>query len=392
MSDVESLVVSDKLSHAASNAALEVTGKGDIAYCNWEKYFKHTFEQTVQVFDFNLFSHASKVRRGDYYEISDNVDQFKMLFESFAKTLRLLLQTGDSVVILDDPSLPVIKNKIRGNDDIVSSHQWMEQIGILDNREYISSLVPETSINNELFNKYLNSVTDHYSYDFNRGVIKDGEILAKSPETGKPAAFATSKIMNTNGKTTKVDGTLIILPQPASASKPTELMQLLVDIGWHFHEDNRTNEMQRRDSESESELAVPISALDDDLVEKCWDKYIQGEYRDAAARACQHLEHRVRQAVGEENNDRDGSSLMKHAFSADGGPISLGEQPAEREGVMHLYAGAIQGIWNPLHHRPSGEGGEKYLDNFGQQEAHDVLSYVNFLLGLLPEKDDRNDE
>jgi uncharacterized protein (TIGR02391 family) len=333
----------------------------------------------------NLYNHASERRNTDIYEISENKEQFKSLFETFARTLRVHLQMGDSVVILDSTPLDVIIKSFRGRNEQVSSHQWVEDLGIIDGRQYITDWVPETTTKMEAAADYLQTVTNHYSYELNPGVITDPEVLAVSPETGNPAAFATNEIMNENGKRTQVDGTLTILSRPSAINKPFQLMELLVDTGWHFHEEDRTDQIQKNVQENKTTLSIPMGELDDDLVEKCWSKYARGEYRDAASRACQLLEHRVRENVDDGNSDRDGASLMKHVFSPDGGPLSMGEKPGEKEGVMHLYAGAIQGIWNPLHHRPSGEDGEKYLDGFGEQEAHDIISYVNFLLSRLPD-------
>jgi len=386
MVEPKALVISDHLAHAISNSALEISGEGDIVFGDWEAYLDHTFEQSVVVFDLDLFNHASQKRNTDVWQISENKERFKKLFEAFARTLRVHLHMGDSVVILDSASLDVTINNFRGSSDQVSSHQWMSDLGIINNRHYITDWVPEITTEIETASDYLQTVTNHYLYQFNPGVVRDPEVLARGQDTGDAAAFATNEIMNENGKRIEVDGTLTLLSRPAMINKPFQLMELLVNTGWHFHEEDRTDQIQKNVPKSKTTLSIPMGELDDDLVEKCWSKYARGEYRDAASRACQLLEHRVRETVGDGNADRSGASLMKHAFSTNGGSLSMGEKPGEKEGVMHLYAGAIQGIWNPLHHRPSGEDGERYLDNFGQQEAHDVISYVNFLLSRLPER------
>jgi len=385
MVEPKALVISDNLAHAISNSALEISGEGDIVFGDWEAYLDHTFEQSVVVFDLDLFNHASKKRNTDIWQISENKQRFKSLFEVFARTLRVHLQMGDSVVILDNAPLDVTINNFRGPSEQVSSHQWVSDLGIINSRHYISDWVPEITTEIEVASDYLQTVTNHYSYELNPGVVSDPEVLARSPDTGDTAAFATNEIMNENGKRTEVDGTLTLLSRPAMINKPFQLMELLVNTGWHFHEEDRTDQIQKDVPETETTLSISMGELDEDLVEKCWSKYARGEYRDAASRACQLLEHRVRETVGDGDDDRSGASLMKHAFSPNGGPLSMGEKPGEKEGVMHLYAGAIQGIWNPLHHRPSGEDRERYLDDFGQQEAHDVISYVNFLLSRLPE-------
>jgi|GEM_PF-4913334 len=387
MVEVNSLVVSDNFAHAASNSAIEISGEGDIMFTDWEGYLNSSFEQDVIIFDFNLYAQASEKSGTGRYHITEHKDKFKALFESFASTLRLHLKTGDSIVILDGTELYVETGGFGRRYEQTSSRSWVDQLGVLEGRQYITDWVPEVQTEVEPAFNYLQTVSNHYSYETNSSVVKDPELLATSPKTGNAAAFATNEIMNKNGKRVEVDGNLAILPQPSVINKPRQLMRFLVDTGWHFHEDDRTDQIQSADQGSKTTLSIPMGELDDDLVERCWSKYARGEYRDAASRACQLLEHRVREAVGDEHRGRSGASLMKHAFSPEGGPLAMGEKPGEKEGVMHLYAGAIQGIWNPLHHRPSGNSGEKYLDGFGEQEAHDVISYVNFLLSLLPEEE-----
>ena len=384
MVEAKSLVVSDSLANAASKSAIEITGEGDVMYCDWEAYLHNTFEQNVAVFDFHLYNNTSKTRNGNAPKITEHKNKYKNTFENFAKTLRLRLKTGDSVVILNGPRRDVEIKSMMNQNEYSYSHKWMKDLGLFESVQYISERNPDIETNNDPVNEYLNTVSNHYVYNFNSGVIKQPEILATSPETGEPVAFVTSEIMNENGRRMETEGSLIILPQPSIVNKPIRLIELLVNLGWEFHDENRTDQIKQQNNDDSTTLSIPMGQLDDDLVEKCWSKYARGEYRDAAARAGQVLEHRVRSAV-DDNNTRDGADLMKHAFSPENGFLAMGERPGEEEGVMHLYAGAIQGIWNPLHHRPSSNDSGKYLDEFGEQQAHDVISYINFLLNMLPE-------
>lgn len=384
MVEANSLVVSDSLAEAASNSAIEITGEGDVMFCDWEAYLHNTFEQNVAVFDFHIHNNTSETHRENIPKITDHKKMYYNTFNNFSKSLRLRLKTGDSVVILDGPQRTVSINSVMSQDKHASSHQCLKDLGLFENLQYITDRNPIIQTDIDPINDYLNTVSNHYSYELNPGVVREPDILSKSPETGEPAAIAINEIMNENGRVMQTDGTLIILPKPSIINKPMKLMKLLVNIGWHYHEDNRTDQIKQQNHGDSTTLSIPMGQLDDDLVEKCWSKYARGEYRDAASRAGQVLEHRVGNAVSDDNT-RHGADLMKHAFSADDGPLAMGEKPGEKEGVMHLYAGAIQGIWNPLHHRPSGDDPDKYLDDFDEQDAHDIISYVNFLLNLLPE-------
>lgn len=384
MVEAKSLVVSDSLALAASNSAIEITGEGDIVFCDWEAYLHNTFEQSVAVFDFHLHKDTSVPHGEESPQITDHKNKYKNTFDIFSKTLRFRLKSGDSVVILDGPNRMVEITSMMNKNKRSSSHQWPRDLGLFEGIEYISDRNPNIKAESGPVNDYLNTVSNHYSYNINPDIIRQPETLATSPVTEEPTAFATNEIMNENGRRMETDGTLIILPQPSVVNKPLQLMQSLVNIGWEYHEKDRTDQIKQQEHSDTTKLSIPMGELDDDLVEKCWSKYARGEYRDAASRAGQVLEHRVRNVV-EGEDTRHGADLMKHAFSTDNGSLAMGESPGEKEGVMHLYAGAIQGIWNPLHHRPSGNDPGKYLDDFDEQDAHDIISFINFLLDLLPE-------
>ncbi|WP_336329231.1 TIGR02391 family protein [Haloarcula sp. CGMCC 1.2071] len=386
MVDVSSLVVSDPIAHKASNSAIEKSGEGDIVYCDWENYLTHTFEQTVQVFDYNLWVHASETTRGSgSYEISENKDIFEPFFNSFADDIRYALKSGDVVVVLNGTEFPLQNKSFSGKNTEISSHQWLRDLSVFDDWHYVNDCSPNVLSDSDPVSAYFNSVANHFSFTLNRNVVENFEILATSPSASLPAGVAINDVLDHHGNKIQTKGTLVILPTPTAVPKPYELMRTLVNLGWSFHENSRSKSATDA-PEDKTSLSIPMNQLDDQLIEVSWTKYARGEYRDAAARACQHLEHRVRNSVHSEYQNKDGSDLMKHSFSPQGGPLSMGERPGEREGVMHLFAGAIQGIWNPLHHRPTSDTENKYLDEFGQQEAHDVISYVNFLLSLLPEE------
>lgn len=98
-------------------------------------------------------------------------------------------------------------------------------------------------------------------------------------------------------------------------------------------------------------LSLPDSSLDNELRQRCIRRFNQGDYPGAAKEAGQLLEERVREQGPDTSALDHGSSLMTEMFSPKDGPLSFGEIDSEREGILHLYTGAIKGIWNPLHHR-----------------------------------------
>lgn len=130
-------------------------------------------------------------------------------------------------------------------------------------------------------------------------------------------------------------------------------------------------------------LSLPDSSLDDELRQRCIPRFNQGDYPGAAKEAGQLLEERVRQQGPDTSTSDHGSSLMTEMFSPKNGPLSFGEIDSEREGILHLYTGAIKGIWNPLHHRTPDPTQDRYLDSFDRQQAHDAICYVNLLLRFL---------
>lgn len=387
MNSISSLVVSDPLASAAANAGIGPDDSGgDIVYCNWENYLDATFEQSVRIYDLNLWRYVDEIGRNDIERIAHHKSEFNQFFQRFADDIRYYLNLGDTVIIIDSSIQTVEISEGFNTSRTSHSHKWRDDLDILSARGYIHDerIYSESDI--EPLNDYFSSVNQHYTYNINEYIVKNPDILARSQSDNSVAAFATSEVRGHGNQRVEADGTLIILPPPATSSKPHRLMRNLVELGWEYHDEERREEENQSDSKEEAALGVSIGELDSELVEKCWSKYARGEYRDAASRACQLLEHRVRESA-DIGGGLYGADLMKQSFSPHDGPLTMGEEKGEMEGAMFLYAGAVQGIWNPLHHREGDREGEKYLDRVGRQEAHDILCFVNFLLGQLPEED-----
>lgn len=121
-----------------------------------------------------------------------------------------------------------------------------------------------------------------------------------------------------------------------------------------------------------------FSDYDDELVARALPQFRQGLYQEAVSSAFTVLEDRVRNEGGF-TAEESGSSLMGEAFDKDGGPLKMGEIDGEMDGFKLLYMGAFQALRNPPHHR--------LLDDMDQQQARDLLGFVNLLLTFIENRD-----
>ena len=78
---------------------------------------------------------------------------------------------------------------------------------------------------------------------------------------------------------------------------------------------------------------------------------MQGDYDAAVFQAFKQVEVAVRNAGNYDETDI-GVPLMRKAFHADTGNLTdPNQQPAEKEAITHLFAGAIGSYKNPSSHR-----------------------------------------
>lgn len=95
----------------------------------------------------------------------------------------------------------------------------------------------------------------------------------------------------------------------------------------------------------------PKSMLHPSIAELVWISLARGELSDAVFTAFRTVEEVVRAAGGFTDTDY-GVDLMRRAFNPENGPLSDQNQlVAEREALMHLFAGAIGSYKNPHSHR-----------------------------------------
>jgi uncharacterized protein (TIGR02391 family) len=87
------------------------------------------------------------------------------------------------------------------------------------------------------------------------------------------------------------------------------------------------------------------------IAEKVWLAFVRGELAEAAFTAMRSVEIAVRKAAGFADGDH-GVQMIRRAFHKDIGPLrDPNQEEAEREALMHLFAGTIGSYKNPHSHR-----------------------------------------
>ncbi len=102
-----------------------------------------------------------------------------------------------------------------------------------------------------------------------------------------------------------------------------------------------------------------------------------GHHADAVRNACMALNNLVQNASGD--FDKDGSDLMLHVFSSKHPTLKFNElrdetDKSEQQGMMYLYAGAMQALRNPRSH--------KFLE-YDMETALEAITFVSFLANRL---------
>jgi uncharacterized protein (TIGR02391 family) len=98
-------------------------------------------------------------------------------------------------------------------------------------------------------------------------------------------------------------------------------------------------------------VAFPKELLHPTIAERTWIAVMRGEFDAAVFHAFKAVEVAVREVGGFSPSDI-GVDLMRKAFNPANGPLTRNsDPPAEREALMHLFAGAIGSYKNPHSHR-----------------------------------------
>jgi uncharacterized protein (TIGR02391 family) len=120
---------------------------------------------------------------------------------------------------------------------------------------------------------------------------------------------------------------------------------------------------------------LPRTLLHSQLREKVWAAFVRGDLDVAVFLAMKEVEVRIREAAKCKETDH-GVAMVRNAFHKDSGPLRNPDQnDAEREALMHLFAGAIGSYKNPHSHR------NVSLED--PMEAAEIILLANHLLRIV---------
>ena len=120
---------------------------------------------------------------------------------------------------------------------------------------------------------------------------------------------------------------------------------------------------------------LPQKTLDPQLAGKVRSPFLRGDYESAIFEAFKEVEIRVRQLAGLGPEDL-GVTLMRKAFKPERGILTDPEQtPAEQQGIVELFAGAIASFKNPSSHRD--------VNITEPEEAVELIMFADLLIRIV---------
>ena len=137
----------------------------------------------------------------------------------------------------------------------------------------------------------------------------------------------------------------------------------------------RSISSERQFEEFRAAAAFPKALLHPSIADKVWLALARGDLDDAVFSAFKAVEVAVRE-VGKYAATDIGVHLMRKAFHPNTGNLTDKSQPdAERESLMHLFAGAIGSYKNPHSHRT--------VAITDPHEAQEMVLLASHLLGIV---------
>lgn len=120
--------------------------------------------------------------------------------------------------------------------------------------------------------------------------------------------------------------------------------------------------------------APPAHQFDQRIVNVAKDAYAVGSYTEAVRRAYVELINEVKKKA-ETSPELDGVALMNKVFSKDNPILRISDDPAQQEGCMNLFKGAVSMIRNPPSH-----SNQVKMD---KDEADELLWFATYLFRIL---------
>lgn len=342
---------------------------------SWGNSFNITSKFDVTIIDgfAPVIDEASRHSRSRAVDIKNN-------FDRLSRDVKIYLKSGGVVIFLNaDEQKQSLKNKSSSNLD------WMNSLNLprLINKGVVQSI--KTVTDSSPIEKYLNYVDDTQLNLRQSGGKVSGKVLAKGRDSDKPVSMLFSEYKDKKNYIRSVNGRVILLPRPLSfGGDPIGILRSIVRIGEEYSPRGFSPDQKKLPDfqpNTNSDQDPTDYLIDDQLAERCLDKYQRREYNDAVSTAGRLLENRVKELCPADFSDKNGRKLMTDAFNPDGGPLRFAQRVDEQQGIMFLYSGAIAGIRNVAVHRP--DGGEDFIHNFDKEMTRSILYYIDYLLTLL---------
>lgn len=206
---------------------------------------------------------------------------------------------------------------------------------IIPDEDVLLGLAPE-----ELAHNLLKVAADNRQ----NNMVHRGTVISIQPKPGRDSLYnrrnevelALIEALNW----LEVNGILLPAPEPNGSN------------GWRQLSRRGEQLLDRtRFDEFRQAASFPKAFLHPSIAQRVWIALTRGELSDAVFIAFRAVEEAVREAGGYSKIDI-GVPLMRKAFNPKNGTLIDTEQPeAEREALMHLFAGAIGSYKNPHSHR-----------------------------------------